>query len=194
MPGDPYQVALPISVEGKKRLGDLYGQDMMRFKSLQRKFQCKPEFASTYRSVMSEYFTLGQAEIVQKDQLNLPASAHYFLPHHGVPKKGPEQVRVVFNASAPTASGVFLNDILPDTPNNLQEIPAVITDWRSSEVIFGSDIKKMYRQIRLRPPDRDYHRFLWQFEEGGPIVVCRLVCVTSGSSHPAICRTKPFIL
>lgn len=71
-----------------------------------------------------------------------------------------------------------LNDVLPDSPNNLRDVPTVLTDFRDGEVAFCGDIRQMYRQIQLDPKDRNYHRFYWRPDPTGPIMEFRLTTAT----------------
>jgi len=45
-----------------------------------------------------------------------------------------------------------------------------------------ADIKQMYRQILVRPADRDYLRILWRFSSTSPIDEYRLLTVTYETS------------
>ncbi|KAH8344545.1 hypothetical protein KR059_004999, partial [Drosophila kikkawai] len=63
-----------------------------------------------YDAVIQEYLELGHmAEVPSTSN-----SATYYLPHHAVlkPESTTTKVRVVFNASSPSANGTSLNDIL----------------------------------------------------------------------------------
>ncbi|KAH8256517.1 hypothetical protein KR032_001944, partial [Drosophila birchii] len=63
-----------------------------------------------YDSVIQEYIDLGHMTEVYPAS----SSATYYLPHHAVvkPESTTTKVRVVFNASSPSANGISLNDIL----------------------------------------------------------------------------------
>jgi len=45
-----------------------------------------------------------------------------------------------------------------------------------------ADVKQMYRQIIVDPPDRNYLRILWRFTIDSPIEEYRLCTVTYGTS------------
>ena len=62
---------------------------------------------------MQEYLTLGHAEVVPIKDTDKDPSAVFYLPVHVVYKDSSTttKVRVVFDVSAKSASGVSLNDI-----------------------------------------------------------------------------------
>ncbi|KAH8240285.1 hypothetical protein KR032_012158, partial [Drosophila birchii] len=69
-----------------------------------------PPLKARYDSVIQEYIDLGHMTEVSPAS----SSATYYLPHHAVvkPESTTTKVRVVFNASSPSANGISLNDIL----------------------------------------------------------------------------------
>ena len=64
--------------------------------------------------VMREYFTMGHAERVPLVEVDSPGKEMYYLPMHAVHKEDSttSKLRVVFDASAKTASGTSMNDHL----------------------------------------------------------------------------------
>ena len=62
---------------------------------------------------------MDHAEPVPAENLLKPAAEVFYLPAHGVVKESSTstKLRVVFDASARTTSGVALNDILLSGPN-----------------------------------------------------------------------------
>ncbi|XP_070137077.1 uncharacterized protein [Drosophila bipectinata] len=80
-------------------------------------------------------------------------SATYYLPHHAVfkPESTTTKVRVVFNASSPSANGTSLNDILYAGPVLQSDLTIQILKWRYFKFVFNADIEKMYRQIWVDP-------------------------------------------
>ncbi|GFW98123.1 reverse transcriptase domain-containing protein [Trichonephila clavipes] len=77
----------------------------------------------------------------------------YYLPHHGVfwPDKTSTKLRVVFNGSAFTTSGLSLNDLL------------------------------LLRQILIDPAQRDLLRIMWKTGAYEKPVIYRLKTVTYGT-------------
>ncbi|XP_011875597.1 PREDICTED: uncharacterized protein LOC105566304, partial [Vollenhovia emeryi] len=91
------------------------------------------------------------------------SSTSVFLPHHGVLREASSttKLRVVFNGSARTTSGISLNDCLHAGPKLQLDLDAVILRWRMHAFAFAADIEKMYRQIVIHPDDRHYQQILW---------------------------------
>ena len=57
--------------------------------------------------------------------------------------------RVVVDASMPTSSGHFLNDILAKGRNNMNKLLEIFLRWRGHRIAFHTDIQKMYNSVRL---------------------------------------------
>jgi hypothetical protein len=89
---------------------------------------------------------------------------------------------VVFNASAKTTAGISLNECMYTGPKLQPDIQVVLLRARLWKYMFIADIKQIYRQILIRPDDRDYLRILWRFSSTLPISDYRLCTVTYGTS------------
>ena len=72
------------------------------------------------------------------------------------------KLRVVFDASMKTSSGVSLNDVLMVGPTVHQLLVDVLLRFRTHRIAVVADISKMYRAVELPPTDRDLHRFVWR--------------------------------
>ncbi|XP_035227620.1 uncharacterized protein LOC118199865 [Stegodyphus dumicola] len=66
----------------------------------------------------------------------------YYLPHHGVyrPDKSSTRLRVVFNASTATTSGLSLNDILLKRRIPQQELFSITARFRKHRYAFTADV------------------------------------------------------
>ena len=87
----------------------------------------------------------------------------YYLPHHPVTKTGSvtTKIRVVFDASAVSSSGLSLNNVLMVGPIIQDDLVSLITRFRLHKYVLTADIAKMYRQVDLNMSDRKYQRILW---------------------------------
>ncbi|XP_015124153.1 uncharacterized protein LOC107046145 [Diachasma alloeum] len=131
-----------------------------------------------YREFINEYAALGHMRIAPETPEPVPA---YYLPHHGVLKEVAitTKLRVVFNGCSPSSSGMSLNDILY-SGEKLQNDAMVILTWmRRHRLVFGTDIVKMFRQIRVHQDDWDLHRIL-RIDENQQPVTYQLTTVTYG--------------
>lgn len=83
----------------------------------------------------------------------------YYLPHHEVIKDSSSttKFRVVFNASQGLARGKSMNDVLYAGPQIQNNIVQLVIRWRKHRYVISADIAKMYKQIRVHRPDRDFH-------------------------------------
>ena len=79
----------------------------------------------------------------------------FFLPHHPVIREesSSTRVRVVFDASCKSASGLSLNDIMLAGPTIQDDLRSIVMRSRLHPIMLIADVAKMYRQIRLHPED-----------------------------------------
>nr|XP_033204716.1 uncharacterized protein LOC117165429 [Bombus vancouverensis nearcticus] len=91
------------------------------------------------------------------------------------------KLRVVFDGSASSTTGVSLNDALHTDPKLQEDLRNILLRFRSFQYILTGDIEKMYRQFILRPEDRPYQKILWR-ADNGEIETYRLNTVTFGLS------------
>ena len=85
-----------------------------------------------------------------------------FLPHHCVHKEDSTttKLRVVFDGSAKSSTGVSLNGSLMVGPTVQEDLFSILIRFRFHKVGLSADIAKMYRQIALESVAKDFHRIL----------------------------------
>ncbi|XP_058827110.1 uncharacterized protein LOC131694791 [Topomyia yanbarensis] len=112
-------VRLPFD-NSKPALGDSLSTATKRLISIERRFQLQSEYQQEYTAFLHEYLELGHMEEVPDDQVNKDSSECYYLPHHAMIKEDSTmtKLRVVFDASCASSSGISLNDRLLAGPNN----------------------------------------------------------------------------
>ena len=127
---------------------------------------------------------LKHAELVPKGDLNKPPEETFYLPMHAVRKEESTttKLRVVFDASAKSSTGLSLNDILLVGPTVHPPLIDVLLRFRTHRVALTTDVSKMYRAIELVPTDRDLHRFVWRNNPEEPLLDYRMTRVTFGVS------------
>ena len=106
---------------------------------------------------------------------------------HGVHKStsSTTKLRVVFDGSSQSTSGVSLNDTLAVGPMLHPTLDQILIKFRTYRVALTGDISKMYREILLAPSDQNYHRFLWRPKVDQAVQVFCMNRVTFGvSSSP----------
>jgi len=131
---------------------------------------------------MKEYADLGHMTVVSPNckSTNPPV----YLPYHGVMQEsdGKPKLRVVFDASAKTSSGLSLNDTLMVGSTLQDDLFDIILRFRLHPIVMTADIQKMYRQIEVDKRDRDFQRILWRFSPDDQIQEYQLNTVTYGQS------------
>ena len=117
-----YVVSLPKSL-GDMCLGESRSRALHRAQANEKSLIRKQRWPA-FQAVMSEYLELGHAKPVSPQDMLVPPSQSYYMPVHSVHKESSTstKVRAVFDASAPSASGVSLNDLLAVGPT-LQPTP-----------------------------------------------------------------------
>ncbi|XP_013148096.1 PREDICTED: uncharacterized protein LOC106110741, partial [Papilio polytes] len=180
-------VALPLR-EKKDCLGDSYSLAKKRFLSLETRFRKQPDLKSAYADFIREYDELGH---LSEAPLLRPPNAHY-LPHHPVIRTNSEstKLRVVFDASAATSTGVSVNDLQMVGPVIQDSLFDILVRFRQYKYILSGDIEKMYRQVLVRECDRDLQLILWRNNEGEPLRALRLNTVTYGFSSASFLATR----
>ncbi|CAI6369436.1 unnamed protein product [Macrosiphum euphorbiae] len=169
-------VALPFRPNAPE-LGESRALALNRFYNLERKLMKEPQLYTAYRKFMNDYQTLGHMEVARQ-------AGKYFIPHHAVLKADGDisKLRVVFDASARSSSGLSLNDVLYTGPKLQTDIRDILLRIRLHRYIFTADIVKMYRQIMIRPEDRPFQHILWRDSPDEEIKEFELLTVTYGVS------------
>lgn len=155
-----YYVSLPRKCP-TPQLGKSKAAAIRRYLNNERSLKKRGQWQS-FAQAVEDYFDLGHAEVVPAEELQRPAEEAYYLPMHGVTKEASTttKLRVVFDASATTSTGVSLNDTLLPGPSLHPLLTSVLTSFRSHAIAVTADIGKMFRGIGLNPEEHDFHRFI----------------------------------
>ncbi|XP_075162761.1 uncharacterized protein LOC142235393 [Haematobia irritans] len=137
------------------------------------------ELKAKYDTVLAEYESLGH--MIRVGPLTEKCTG-YYLPHHAVvkPERTSTKLRVVFNASYPTSSGLSLNDTLYPGPVLQNDLMLLIIRWRFYRYVFNGDIEKMYRQILLHDEFTRFQRIVFRRDPNMDIQDFELKTVTFG--------------
>ncbi|GFS80357.1 integrase catalytic domain-containing protein [Trichonephila clavipes] len=152
---------------------------MKRLDQLWRKLSKDKQIENLYWEFMQQYLDLEHMEKVEEHSGETSANnICYYLPHHGVfwPDKTTTKLKVVFNGSASTASGLSLNDLLLKAEVK-EDIFQIMTRFRTHKYAFTTDIQMMFRQILIDPAQRDLLRIMWKIEAYVESVIYRLKTV-----------------
>ena len=188
-----YQVALPKTL-GDHTLGDSRGRAMFRAQANEKSLVRKNKW-NEFQQVMEEYVTLGHAVAVEPPDKASSPSGHYYMPVHSVIKDSSTstKVRAVFDASAPSSTGISLNDLLAVGPTLQPTLVNTLLKFRSYSTAISGDISKMYREILLSPEDRPLHRFLWRKKVTEPWQDWEMQRVTFGVTSSPYLAIKTLI-
>lgn len=168
-------------------LGDSRKIAEVRLNSLWRKFEANPDLKRMYCDFMSEYLNLNHMKEVDGSEKGVHGS--YYLPHHGVmkPDNKTTKLRVVFNGSQKSSTGVSLNDCLMNGGLIQPFLHSILMNHRLYRFVFSVDIVKMYRGFRMNPEFTSLLRILFRWEKDGPIKTYEASTVTYGT------KDAPFV-
>ena len=184
-------VALLLNFKPQKsNLGESRSLALRRFLSLERRLRSYDQLKN-YANVINEYITSGHAERVPDNDLNKPPSNTFYLAHHAVYKdSATTPLRVVFDGSMKTTSGVSLNYQLLIGPTEYSPLNDVLIRFCRYPYVRTTDVSKMYRAVGLAEEDRDYHRFLWTQKPTDPVIDYQMTRVTFGIASAAFLATN----
>ena len=173
-------------------LGESLTQAESRFKSLERRLDGNPDLRKRYSDFINEIISLDHMEVIPQEELNKPSNEVYYLPHHCVFKEDSTttKLRVVFDGSAKTSNGVSLNESLMVGPVVQNDLFTILNRFRFKVVALSTDIAKMYGQVELDSPDKDFHRLLWRNSKNEEIQHVRMKRVTYGIASSAFHSTR----
>ncbi|XP_063243611.1 uncharacterized protein LOC134542933 [Bacillus rossius redtenbacheri] len=176
-----YSVSLPFR-HSRHELGTSRPQAINRLMRLERRLKGDSKLKIMYSEFMEDYLAMGHMEKIPDDQIDVTPA--YYIPHHCVvkPESSTTKLRVVFDGSAKSSSGVSLNDTLLTGPKLQRDIFDLLLNFRLHAFVFTADVKQMYRQISVLPQHQDYQRIVWRFCDSEPVQDYRLKTVTYGVS------------
>ncbi|XP_008187361.1 uncharacterized protein LOC103310533 [Acyrthosiphon pisum] len=129
-----FVLRLPVKPE-VSQLGDSISMAMSRFISVERRLSRDEQLRTEYVKFMTQYLEMGHMEEVIENEI--PTSRQFYLPHHAVVKTASltTKVRVVFDASAKSSSGLSLNDVLMCGPSIQEELFSILCRFRSHQFV-----------------------------------------------------------
>ncbi|XP_038118287.1 uncharacterized protein LOC119769527 [Culex quinquefasciatus] len=176
--------------EETTRLGESRSTAIKRFLGLEKRLSANPDLKQQYSDFIHEYEAMGHMKRVAGDTAG--GELAYYLPHHCVlrPDSTTTKLRVVFDASCRTSTGVALNDALMVGPVVQDDLLDIALRFRLHAVAIVADIAKMYRMIRVQPDDQRLQRIVWRDNADEPIRIYELTTVTYGTASAPYLATK----
>ncbi|XP_055588728.1 uncharacterized protein LOC129741053 [Uranotaenia lowii] len=186
-----FVVTLPKKEGFLNRIGDSRVIATKRFLSLEKRLSMDSELKRLYSEFIHEYQSLGHmSEVIDSSsQLN---EVCYYLPHHAVlkPESTTTKLRVVFDASCKSSTGVSLNDALMVGPVVQDELIDIVLRFRLCKFAIVADIAKMYRMIQVQKSDQKLQKILWRDSTDQPLRTYELLTVTYGTASAPYLATK----
>lgn len=144
-------------------IGDVSSVALRRFRSLERRLDHDELLKTQYAGFMREYLELGHMRRVENRE-STNSDPAFYLPHHAVFKESSSttKLRVVFDGSCQSPSGISLNDALMVGPVVQQDLLSIILRFRTLPYVFCADIVKMYRQILVHESQLRLQRIFWR--------------------------------
>jgi len=184
-----FVVRLPIKIS-TDMLGSTLGMATTRFLSVEKRLQKDDKLRTEYTNFMNEYIEMGHMKEVQSEVE--PPTTSFYLPHHAVQKESSltTKIRVVFDASAKSSSGVSLNDILMHGPTVQADVFTILTRFRRHQYVLTADIEKMFRQVALDQRDWNLQRIVWRDSPTKQLKTFNLTTVTYGMKPASFLATQ----
>ncbi|XP_055633144.1 uncharacterized protein LOC129773556 [Toxorhynchites rutilus septentrionalis] len=185
-----YTVSLPKIEDVLERMGESRDIAFRRLQALERRLQNDPAMRLQYNDFMQEYLRLGHMRKVDMD--NVDKVKRYFLPHHPVIKatSTTTKLRVVFDASCKTGTGISLNDSLMVGPVIQEDLRNLIIRCRTRQIMLVADVEKMFRQINMNTTDVPLQSILWRTDPSQEVDVYELTTVTYGTKPAPFLATR----
>ncbi|XP_076392695.1 uncharacterized protein LOC105663902 [Megachile rotundata] len=185
-----FVVAIPFNDQLAK-LGKSFSQAERRFLNLEAKFRRNSDLKKQYIEFMHEYEALNHMPLISNEH-PIESKSLYYLPHHAIFKESSTttKIRVVFDGSAKTSTGISINDAQFVGPMVQSDLISILIRFRKHRVVISADIEKMYRQVLVRIEDRRYQRILWRDSEDKPINTYELNTVTYGTASSSFLATR----
>jgi len=173
-----------------KNLGASLSMATSRFLSVERRLQADDKLKTEYTAFMNDYIKLGHAREVTGDTI-IPEPSFY-LPHHAVIKASSltTKVRVVFDASAKSSSGLSLNDVLKCGPTVQEDVFGILARFRKFQYVITSDVEKMFRQIQVAKEDWNLQRIVRRSDPNEQLCTYQLTTVTYGTTPASFLATQ----
>lgn len=175
-------------------LGSTLAMATSRFLSLERRLQSDRIKREEYIKFINEYIELGHMEeVIHEDTIPTPS---YYLPHHAVMKSSSltTKLRVVFDASAKSSTGLSLNDVLKCGPVVQEDVFGILTRFRKHQYVITSDVEKMFRQVMVTKKDWDLQRILWRSNPNELLRTYQLKTVTYGTAPASFLATQCLVM
>lgn len=171
-----YSVSMPFN-DKLPLLGRSKSIALKQLFAMERKMSTRPQFASDYRTYMREFENQGFMS-----KINETHESGYYTPHHGVYGSSKEKIRIVYNASSKTSTGITLNECQLTGARLQDDLAIILMRFRTHRIGITADIKAMYCQVSVHKNHRKYQKILWRHSTTEPVSVYQLDRVAFGQT------------
>ena len=149
-----YEIGLPWK-QGCPDLPNNYEMALARLKSLGRRLKVDLELWDKYRAKIHDMVLKGHVIEIPEDS-KCDECRVWYIPHHCITSK----FSVVFDCAAQFC-GTSLNYQILQGPDNTNNLVDVVTRFRKNAVAVVGNVRAMFMQVRVKPVDQPFLRFLW---------------------------------
>ncbi|XP_065082123.1 uncharacterized protein LOC135704593 [Ochlerotatus camptorhynchus] len=185
-----YTVSLPKREGSVTQLGESRDIAFRRLLGTERRLARDADLKEKYISFMDKYLQTGHMTRVEGTSHD--SVKRCYLPHHPVVKEASTttKVRVVFDASCKTSSGVSLNDVLLTGPVIQDDIRAIILRCRTKQIMLVADVERMFEQVNITPEDAPLQSILFRSSPAEEVATFELNTVTYGTKSAPFLATR----
>lgn len=147
---------------------------------------------SNLKGQYSDFMNLALGHMKPIVERPFEESEIFYLPHYCVLKDSAKgtKLRVVFDRSCKTDTGLSLNDSMMVDPVVQEDLTSILMRFRTFKYVLVGDIVKMYRQILLHPSQTQLQRILWRNDEHSDPTVYEMTTVTYGTAAASYLATR----
>ena len=173
------------------QLKNNYRNAMCQFLASEKRWQKNESLKIRVIAFMREYENLGHMSLADASKES-PDSPAFYLPYHAVenPCSTTTKLRVVFNGSARTPSGLSLNDTQCVGPQVQCDVFELSLQFRIPPIVIKADVEKMYRQIIVAPHQRRFQRIIFREDPSEKLRIYDLNTVTYGTAAASYEATR----
>jgi len=131
---------------------------------------------------------------ITEDQA-IKQTPRYYIPHHAVLKDNSltMKLRVVFDTSCKTSTGISLNDCLMVGPTLQQDLFSILLRFRTFQYVITADIAQMYRQVQIDKSQTALQTIFWRSDPNEEITEFELQTVTYGTACASFLAVRAMI-
>lgn len=185
-----FEVTIPTN--GKEtQLANNFHTSLNQFLALEKRLEKNPELKEKCHEFMQEYITRDDMSPIDMTD-DSPDLIVYYVSYHPILKEDSTttKLRIVFNGSQKTASGISLNDTQLIGPNVQTDTSSLLVQFRKPDIVATADIAKMYRMFKINESQRSMQRIIYRAKPSDPIQVYQLNTITYGTRFASYAATR----